>query len=131
MHANTNCWQDCSHVMSYSLLTGMICSIFRFCMAHYTLKGQFTPKSKTHIFSLTFNAIYQSRLFWCEFPSFGWFYDIGCAFVFKHNGTKWCSTYGAHSLPKNTYETAHNKVCGNRVMISGKKHYRYVFKMYF
>ena len=35
------------------------------------LKGQFTPKSKIHIFPLTFGAIYQSRLFWCELPSFG------------------------------------------------------------
>ena len=30
------------------------------------LKGQFTPKSKIHIFPLTCSAIYQSRLFWCE-----------------------------------------------------------------
>ena len=38
------------------------------------LKGQFSPKSKIHIFSLTFTAIHQSKLFWCELPSFG---DIG------------------------------------------------------
>ena len=39
------------------------------------LKGQFTPKSKIHIFPLTFSAVYQSKLFWCELPSFG---DIRC-----------------------------------------------------
>ena len=38
------------------------------------LKGQFTPKSKVHIFPLTLSVIYQSTLFWCELPSFG---DIG------------------------------------------------------
>ena len=38
------------------------------------LKGQFTLISKLHIFPLTFSAIYQSKLFWCELPSFG---DIG------------------------------------------------------
>ena len=38
------------------------------------LKGQFTPKSKIHIFPLTCTAIYQSRLLWCELPSFGDFY---------------------------------------------------------
>ena len=36
------------------------------------LKGQFTPKSKTHIFPLTCNTIYPSRLFWCELSSFGY-----------------------------------------------------------
>ena len=41
---------------------------------HTCLKGQFTPKSKIHIFRLTCCAIYQSRLFWCELPDFG---DIG------------------------------------------------------
>ena len=35
------------------------------------LKGQFTPKSKIQIFPLTCSAIYQSRLFSCELPSFG------------------------------------------------------------
>ena len=37
-------------------------------------KGQFSPKSKIHIFPLTCSAVYQSRLFWCELPSVG---DIG------------------------------------------------------
>ena len=35
------------------------------------LKGQFMLKSKIHIFPFTCSAIYQSRLFWCELPSFG------------------------------------------------------------
>ena len=35
------------------------------------LKGRFTPKSKIHIFPLTCSAIYKSREFWCELPSFG------------------------------------------------------------
>ena len=39
-----------------------------------SLKGQFTPKSKIHIFPLFCRAIYQSRLLWCELSSFG---DIG------------------------------------------------------
>ena len=34
------------------------------------LKGQFTPKLKNTYFPLTFSAIYQSRLFWCESSSF-------------------------------------------------------------
>ena len=37
----------------------------------YFLKGQFTPKSKIHIFPLTCSAIYQSKLFWSELPIFG------------------------------------------------------------
>ena len=36
------------------------------------LKGPFAPKSNTHIFPLTCNAIYPSRLFWCELSSFGY-----------------------------------------------------------
>ena len=44
-------------------------------LIHYSeswcLKGQFIPKSKIDIFPLTRRAIYQSRLFWCELPSFG------------------------------------------------------------
>ena len=49
------------------------------------LKGQFTPKSKMHIFPLTYRAIYQTKLFWCELPSFG---DVGCLFsnIMKLNG---------------------------------------------
>ena len=34
----------------------------------HNLKGQFTPKSKIHI---TFSAVYQSKLFWCELSNFG------------------------------------------------------------
>ena len=35
------------------------------------LKGQFTPKLNIDIFPLTCSVIYQSRLLWCELPSFG------------------------------------------------------------
>lgn len=40
-----------------------------------SLEGQFAPKSKIDVFSLTCSAIYQSALFWSELPSFG---DIIC-----------------------------------------------------
>ena len=40
----------------------------------YMLKGTVLPKIKNTCFSLTFSAVYQSKLFWCELPSFG---DIG------------------------------------------------------
>ncbi|MDF4285660.1 hypothetical protein P3436_25565, partial [Vibrio parahaemolyticus] len=33
------------------------------------LNGQFTPISKTHFIPLTWSAVYQSRLFWCELAS--------------------------------------------------------------
>ena len=37
-------------------------------------KGQFTLKSKIHIFPPTCRPFHQSRQLWCELPSFG---DIG------------------------------------------------------
>ena len=34
-------------------------------------RGQFTPKTKRHIFPLTCSVFYQSREFWCELSSLG------------------------------------------------------------
>ena len=57
--------------------------ILRICLVRvshtyiWSLKGQFTPINKMHIFPFTCSAIYPSRLFWRELLSFG---DI------DHNG---------------------------------------------
>ena len=50
--------------------------IFKYLMSLIIMfKGPVHPKSKIHVFPLTCSAIYQSRMFWCELPSFE---DIVC-----------------------------------------------------
>ena len=64
------------------------------------LMGQFTSKSKVHSFPLTCRAIYQSRQFWCELPSFGDISHRDLCFLSNIMGLN-----GAlNVVPKNTFE---------------------------
>ena len=75
----------------------------------YSLKRQFIPKSKIHMFPLICSAIYQSRYIWCEFPSF---IDIGPRDLYPFS-----NTIGVNSALnvvltalKNTFENLNSNV---------------------
>lgn len=61
----------CKHTTARPAANGSLC----FHPEKSSLKGQFSPKSKQHLFTLTCSDILSPRLFWCELPNW---WGIGC-----------------------------------------------------
>ena len=91
------------HASHFSCIENTICFMRNVINGfRWLLKGQFTLKSKIHIFPLTCDAIYPSSLFWCEFLSLD-ILALGKSSL-KHNVTSWhlaCSVQNAKTIQYN------------------------------
>ena len=71
-HAGSCVWVDVMVWGQFVRAASVLMECAKMCLKlkRKELKGQFTSKSKIHIFPLTCSAISQYRLFWFELPSF-------------------------------------------------------------